>query len=144
MLSEALEIAFKAKLKTYAASAQIAVDWGDEKEYEPIKEGWLRPRLNASNTKPGPTNRGVHRATLTGIYSVECMLPIEDGLQAAYNLADAVADHFMPNWTEPQYLDSDDAVIRVKTPSVLRLQSFTNHNRAVTHIPYLVYAKASA
>lgn len=144
MFTQALEIAFKTKLKAYATTAQIAVDWGDEIEYDPIKEPWLRPRLNPFPTAPGPTNRGRFMGTMRGLYSVECMTPKESGHAAAYALADAVALYFFPATNTPQILPSDDCVIRLEAmPSADRLPPFEIFNRAVAHIPYLVYAFAA-
>lgn len=144
MFTEALETAFKTKLKAFAQANTLAVDWGDEKEYQPVKSRWLRPRLNPAPTIPGPTQAGPHRGTLRGLYSVECMAPIEQGHAAAYALADDIAAHFMPDWAEPAYLDSDDCVIRLRAPSTARLDPFNVFNRAVVHIPYLVYAMTPA
>ncbi|MCK5747080.1 MAG: hypothetical protein KAH44_12730 [Oricola sp.] len=144
MFTEALETAFKTKLKAFAQTNTLAVDWGDEKEYKPVKANWLRPRLNPAPTVPGPTQAGPLRGTLRGMYSVECMTPIESGHAAAYALADDIGQHFMPDWSEPGYLDSDDCVIRLRVPTIDRLDPFPVFNRAVIHIPYLVYAMTVA
>lgn len=144
MFTQPLKAAFKAKLLTYAAANELAVDWGDLKDYHPEKVAWLRPRLNPNPTVPGPTQSGPHRGTLRGMYSIECMTPIEQGDEAPNALADAIADHFFPAWAEPQYLDTADDGFRTHlyAPSVMELPPFTDENRAVAHIPYLVYAIA--
>lgn len=143
MFEDALETAFSARLLTYATAQEIAVDWGDGKNYETIKESWLRPRLNPSDTEPGPTEKGPLRGTLRGLYSIECMVPIEQGHDALWLLAKNVANHFLPDWSEPGYLESDVCVIRLRVPSVKRETPFKHHNRAVAHIPYLVYAMSA-
>lgn len=140
MFEDALETAFSAKLLTYATTNEIAVDWGDGKSYETIKAPWLRPRLNPTDTEPGPANKGPLRGTLRGLYSIEVMYPVEDGYDPLWLLAKNIGNHFMPDWAEPGYLDSDDCVIRLRVPSIKREQAFTHHNRVAVHIPYLVYA----
>lgn len=144
MYSQALKAAFKARLLVYATAQAIAVDWGDMKNFNPVKESWLRPRLLPSPTKPGPSQLGPLRATFRGIYAVECMTPIEAGDEAPNELADAIANHFMPSMTEPVYLDTSSSGIRTHlyVPSVLELPPLDIHNRAAVHVPYLVYAIA--
>lgn len=142
MLSAPLKAAFKAKLLTYATANSLAVDWGDMKDYRPSpKVAWLRPRLDPGKTIPGPTQSGVHRGTLRGLYHIECMTPTEAGDEAPNELADAIADHFFPNWSEPQYLDTSASGFRTHliTPSVIELPPFDTFNRAAALVPYLAY-----
>lgn len=142
MYSAALTTAFDARLLVYASAQNLAVDWGDRKDYRPAREKWLRPRLNEGKTEPGPSNAGPLRGTFRGLYSVECFAPIADVNTAVAALADAVAAHFFPG-AEPRYLDNDASLtIHLGVPSVMRQPADDDFNRAVTHVPYLVYAIA--
>ena len=145
MFTEELDDAFAAKLREFAVAQTLHVDWGDQKDYEPdARTKWLRPRLNPNPTKPGPASRGRFMGTLRGRYSVECMTPFSDGRGAAFSLADFVSLHFFPAEHNPQQLIAPSVVIRLEDiPSVDRLVSLKHHNRAVAHIPYLVYAKSA-